>query len=57
MTKDEIYQDIANRATIIKWLIKNRMNDIESVGRIMALYYSKPNEILEIAKADMAKKK
>jgi len=57
MTKDEIYQDIANRATIIKWLIKNRMNDIESVGRIMALYYSKPNEILEIAKADMSKKK
>jgi len=57
MTKDEIYQDIANRAVIIKWLIKNKMNDIESVGRIMALYYSKPNEILEIAKADMAKKK
>ena len=57
MTKDEIYQDIANRAIIIKWLIKNKMNDIESVGRIMALYYSKPNEILEIAKADMAKKK
>ena len=57
MTKDEIYQDIANRATIIKWMIKNKMNDIESVGRIMALYYSKPNEILEIAKSDMAKKK
>ena len=57
MTKDEIYQDIANRAIIIKWLIKNKMNDIESVGRIMALYYSKPNEILEIAKSDMSKKK
>ena len=47
MTKDEIYQDIANRAIIIKWLMKNKMNDIESVGRIMALYYSKPTEILE----------
>jgi flagellar protein FlaI len=57
MTKDEIYQDIANRATIIKWLIKNKMNDIESVGRIMALYYSKPNEILEIARNDVSKKK
>jgi archaeal flagellar protein FlaI len=57
MTKDEIYQDIANRATIIKWLIKNKMSDIESVGRIMALYYSKPNEILEIAKNDVGKKK
>ena len=57
MTKDEIYQDIANRAIIIKWMIKNKMNDIESVGRIMALYYSKPNEILEIAKNDVGKKK
>ncbi|MFA6328554.1 MAG: ATPase, T2SS/T4P/T4SS family [Candidatus Micrarchaeia archaeon] len=57
MTKDEIYQDIANRATIIKWLIKNKMTDIESVGRIMALYYSKPNEILEIAKNDVSRKK
>ena len=57
MTKDEIYQDIANRAIIIKWLIKNKMNDIESVGRIMALYYSKPTEILEIARNDISKKK
>ena len=57
MTKDEIYQDIANRAIIIKWMIKNKMNDIESVGRIMALYYSKPNEILEIARNDVGKKK
>jgi len=57
MTKDEIYQDIANRGTIIKWMIKNKMTDIESVGRIMALYYSKPSEILEIAKNDVGKKK
>lgn len=57
MTKDDIYRDIANRATIIKWLIKNKMTDIESVGRIMALYYSKPSEILEIAKNDVGKGK
>ncbi|MCX8197104.1 MAG: ATPase, T2SS/T4P/T4SS family [Candidatus Micrarchaeota archaeon] len=50
MTKEEIYQDIKNRATIIKWMIDNKLSDIESVGRIMSLYYSKPNEILEIAK-------
>jgi flagellar protein FlaI len=50
MTKDEIFQDIKSRATIIRWMIKNKLSDIESVGRIMALYYSKPKEILEIAK-------
>jgi len=47
--------DLLPDATIIKWLIKNKMNDIESVGRIMALYYSKPSEILEIARNDVGK--
>ncbi len=56
MTKEEINHDIKNRATIIKWMIANKLTDIESVGRIMALYYSKPAEILEIAKKAHAKK-
>ncbi len=56
MTKEEIFQDIKNRATVIKWLIANRMYDMESVGRIMALYYGKPKEIVEIAKKGLANK-
>jgi len=56
MTKDEIYQDIKNRATIIKWMISNKLYDIESVGRVMALYYGKPKEILDIAKKALAEK-
>lgn len=57
MTKDEIFQDIKNRATIIKWMINNKLSDMESVGRIMSLYYSKPAEVLEIAKRASAGKK
>lgn len=57
MTKEEIYQDIKNRATIIRWMIENKLSDMESVGRIMSLYYSKPNEILEIAKRAIGSKK
>ena len=57
MTKEEIYADIKNRATIIKWLISQKLTDMESVGRIMALYYSKPKEILDIAKRSAAVKK
>lgn len=56
MTKDEIIKDIENRATVINWMIQNKLTDIESVGRIMALYYSKPQEILEIAKKASRKK-
>ncbi|MCX6770356.1 MAG: ATPase, T2SS/T4P/T4SS family [Candidatus Micrarchaeota archaeon] len=57
MTKEEIYQDIKNRATILRWMIGNKITDMESVGRIMALYYSKPKEILEIAKKSIDSKK
>ena len=56
MTKEEIIKDIENRATIINWMISNKLTDIESVGRIMALYYSKPQEILDIAKKATRKK-
>ena len=56
MTKEEIFADIKNRATIIKWMINNKLTDIESVGRIMALYYAKPKEVLEIAKKSGAEK-
>jgi flagellar protein FlaI len=56
MTKDEIFADIKNRAAVIKWMIANRMYDISSVGRIMALYYSKPKEITDIAKKELAKR-
>ncbi|MCX8175534.1 MAG: ATPase, T2SS/T4P/T4SS family, partial [Candidatus Micrarchaeota archaeon] len=56
MTKEEIYADIKNRATIIKWMMNNKLSDMESVGRIMALYYSKPKEILDIAKKAAAER-
>ncbi|VVC00618.1 Type II/IV secretion system protein [uncultured archaeon] len=57
MTKEEIYADIKDRATVLKWMIGNKLTDIESVGRIMALYYSKPKEILDIAKKASKEKK
>jgi len=57
MTKDEIFQDIKNRATVIRWMIANKLTDMESVGRIMSLYYSKPKEIYEIAKKALAGEK
>src|SRR3989344_2057437 len=56
MTKEEIFADIKNRATILRWMIANKMTDIEAVGRLMALYYSKPKEVLDIAKKSVAAK-
>ena len=57
MTKDEILADQKNRAAILKWMVKNKLNDINSVGKIMSMYYSQPDEILEIAKSSLAASK
>ena len=38
-------------------MMNNKLSDMESVGRIMSLYYSKPAEVLEIAKKAGAAKK
>jgi hypothetical protein len=38
-------------------MLPQKLSDMESVGRIMSLYYSKPAEVLEIAKKASAAKK
>ena len=57
MTKDEILADQKNRALILKWMVKNKLDDINSVGKIMSMYYSQPQEILEVAKSNLAASK
>jgi len=57
MTKDEIITDQKNRALILKWMVKNKLDDINSVGKIMSMYYSQPQEILEVAKSNLAASK
>jgi len=53
MTEDEITKDLEERASILQWAIENNLNDIDSVGRIMKLFYSEP-ELLKKAAAENA---
>jgi len=52
MTKDEIVDDLKDRTDILDWMQKNKISDINDVGKVMQLYYSEPDTVLEAAKKD-----
>lgn len=56
MTKEGIMEDNRKRQTILRWMIKNKITDIDAVGKVFSLYYSNPNEIYEIARRNLAQK-
>ncbi|MEM4158356.1 MAG: hypothetical protein QXH71_01300, partial [Candidatus Anstonellaceae archaeon] len=55
MTKEQIEKDNKKRQTILKWMVKNNITQIDEVGKIFSLYYSNPEEIYEIAHSNLAK--
>lgn len=55
MTKEGIVEDNRKRQTILRWMVKNRITDIDAVGKVFSLYYSNPNGIYEIAKRNLEK--
>lgn len=52
MTEAEIKDEIKLRANILEWMNKHDLNDIDSVGRIMQIFYSSPKTIYEFARKD-----
>ncbi len=53
MTKEDIIEDQRKRATILRWMLKNNLSDIDSVGKIMSMYYADPEGIYELAKRNL----
>ena len=48
MTNAEITDDLKDKVKILEWLVKNKMNTVDSIGRIVSQYYSEPEIILEL---------
>ncbi|MFH0868505.1 MAG: ATPase, T2SS/T4P/T4SS family [Candidatus Woesearchaeota archaeon] len=41
LSKEEIQKDIEEKTDILKWMVKNNINDINKIGMIMSKYYRK----------------
>ncbi len=49
MTKSEIASDLKDKVKILEWLEKNKVNTVDSIGKIISEYYSEPESILDLA--------
>ena len=53
MTKDDIARDLAEKQKVIEWLVKENVDDIEALGRVIQLYYYSPQTVLAAAEKSM----
>jgi flagellar protein FlaI len=47
MTDDEIRDNIEEKKKILLWMVKNKINEINRVGRIISDYYNDPESLLK----------
>ncbi len=50
MSEQEIEEDIKDKITILKWMEKNNVKTINTVGKIVAEYYKNKKHVVEYAK-------
>jgi flagellar protein FlaI len=48
MTIKQIQEDLKNKEKILNWMIKNNVNTVDGVGRLVAEYYRDPKNVLNI---------
>ncbi len=50
MSQAEINKDLENKRNIFDWLIKNKVRDLKSIGKVMNLYYIEQEKLQSIMK-------
>jgi len=48
MTTKEIEEDLKNKEKILNWMVKNNVNTVDGVGKVVAEYYRDPKNVLNI---------
>ncbi|MBI2045123.1 CpaF family protein [Candidatus Pacearchaeota archaeon] len=56
MDEIEIKKNLEYKKSVFDWLIKNKARDLESLGRVMNLYYMDPEKLKEIIKRNQISK-
>lgn len=52
MTDTEIEKDLDEKRKILEWLIKHKIRDLESIGKVMNMYYANKKLLVENIKKD-----
>ena len=56
MTEDEITSELEDRATILNWMLENKLGEINKVGQVMKAFYSQPDLVKNAAKKNLPPK-
>ncbi|MCX6804299.1 MAG: hypothetical protein NTY48_07090, partial [Candidatus Diapherotrites archaeon] len=46
MNKDEVINELKNKQSVLDWMVKQNISDLNSVGRVVANYYNDPELVL-----------
>jgi flagellar protein FlaI len=47
LTDEEISENLDDKKSILKWMVRNDVTDLDNVGKVVAEYYSREDELLE----------
>ena len=53
-TYKEIIEDIAEKSSIINWMVANKIIDVDSSGYLVGKYYKNKEDILKLVKDNVA---
>jgi len=54
MTMEEIKNDIADKKSILEWMLKNNIRTVDKVGSTVGFYYKSPAEIIRAAEKNLS---
>ena len=46
-TRNELSKSLSEKETVLKWLVKNDINTVNGVGRVIAEYYTAKDNLME----------
>ncbi len=52
MSDEEIKKDLENKISVLKWLVKNEVKDVNKIGKIISNYYLNSEKVLELVNKD-----
>jgi flagellar protein FlaI len=52
MTEKEVADDQGQKVNVLKWMVENKLDTVEDVGRVMRMYYSDEASIVKAAQSN-----
>jgi hypothetical protein len=52
LSKSQLNKSLNEKETILKWLVKQNINTVDSVGRVMAEYYTNKENLMKFVKSN-----